>query len=465
MEKKYYDLIIDLIKEHRKFPGCESIIEDIAEDVYSHSKVVIGSITNEEVLISYFKKVISTSIVTVPKKLNINTRVSRTSSALPDILETIQNEENTTLIENNNTVLENENALVIEEDNLAESLPCEDIDACEEQLNSETLEEFVDDFANATAAAEEEEEEEEELIVEQTEVLVEDIVEQPSEPIDKVNKTLVDKMINGVETKEHKESQEEILSSVIEETPLEENLLEATEEVIEELDFEPLEETEEYSIEDSNEDILYQEDNIEEVETLEEDEEDDDEVNTENFEANENEQDTLTEIVIEETSEALETIEDSECEYVLDSDDEIESFELTDDRKIEEADEELSIEDNFELDEAEELESLEPIEAISTVMEEEPAIVNDTISNVAEEFTPPMYTCFNYEPDVPEYDITEIFSDLEKISDKHPEKRILEVCDLKYNKNLSVLEIAKTLNFSEEDVIIILNEIVETVKD
>ena len=73
MEKKYYDLIIDLIKEHRKFPGCESIIEDIAEDVYSHSKVVIGSITNEEVLISYFKKVISTSIVTVPKKLNINT--------------------------------------------------------------------------------------------------------------------------------------------------------------------------------------------------------------------------------------------------------------------------------------------------------------------------------------------------------------------------------------------------------
>ena len=69
MEKKYYDLIISLIKEHRKFADYENILEEIVNDVYEHSKVVIGSVTNEEVLNAYIKKVVSTSMITVPKKL------------------------------------------------------------------------------------------------------------------------------------------------------------------------------------------------------------------------------------------------------------------------------------------------------------------------------------------------------------------------------------------------------------
>ena len=87
MDKKYYDLIISLIKKHRKYQGLEAILDDIANDVYEHSKVVIGTISNEEVIESYFNKVISTSIITVPKKMNFNTRVRHRiiSTVLPDV--------------------------------------------------------------------------------------------------------------------------------------------------------------------------------------------------------------------------------------------------------------------------------------------------------------------------------------------------------------------------------------------
>ena len=76
MEKnKYYDLIVELIKENQKFPGHEDILDAIAEDVYNHAKVVLNSVTNEDVISAYLEKVISTSIITVSKKLNKNTRM------------------------------------------------------------------------------------------------------------------------------------------------------------------------------------------------------------------------------------------------------------------------------------------------------------------------------------------------------------------------------------------------------
>ena len=74
MEKQYYDLIVSLIKKHRKFNGCEAILEDIVQDVYEHSIVVLGTVSNDDVVNSYLQKIINTSIITVPKKLNVNTR-------------------------------------------------------------------------------------------------------------------------------------------------------------------------------------------------------------------------------------------------------------------------------------------------------------------------------------------------------------------------------------------------------
>jgi hypothetical protein len=47
-ENKYYGIIENLVKKHKKFPGLESILEDIIDDVYSHSEVIIKTVTNEE---------------------------------------------------------------------------------------------------------------------------------------------------------------------------------------------------------------------------------------------------------------------------------------------------------------------------------------------------------------------------------------------------------------------------------
>lgn len=74
MEKtnKYYGIIEGLIKANKKYPGCESVLENIIDDVYAHSEVIINSISNENVIIAYLEKVVATSIITVPKKMGIS---------------------------------------------------------------------------------------------------------------------------------------------------------------------------------------------------------------------------------------------------------------------------------------------------------------------------------------------------------------------------------------------------------
>ena len=73
MEKtnKYYGIIENIVKKHSKFPGNESLLEEIIDDVYTHSEVIINSINNESVINAYLEKVVSTSMITVPKKHNI----------------------------------------------------------------------------------------------------------------------------------------------------------------------------------------------------------------------------------------------------------------------------------------------------------------------------------------------------------------------------------------------------------
>ena len=78
-ENKYYGIIENLVKKHKKFPGLESILEDIIDDVYSHSEVIIKTVTNEDVINAYLKKVVSTSIITVPKKMNFHPEIKHRS--------------------------------------------------------------------------------------------------------------------------------------------------------------------------------------------------------------------------------------------------------------------------------------------------------------------------------------------------------------------------------------------------
>ena len=100
MEKdnKYYEIIENLVKGHKKFNGYEAILDDIIDDVYSHSEVILNTVDNEQVIQSYLEKVVSTSIITVPKKLNFSKSIKHAviNPILPEPLKNdiIQNRDN-----------------------------------------------------------------------------------------------------------------------------------------------------------------------------------------------------------------------------------------------------------------------------------------------------------------------------------------------------------------------------------
>ena len=77
MEKnnKYYNIIADIVKKHRKYSGLEAILDDIIDDVYNHSEVIINSVPNESVISAYLEKVVSTYIITVPKKMGFHPEI------------------------------------------------------------------------------------------------------------------------------------------------------------------------------------------------------------------------------------------------------------------------------------------------------------------------------------------------------------------------------------------------------
>lgn len=86
MEKdnKYYNIIADIVKKHRKFAGLEAILDDIIDDVYNHSEIIINSVPNESVISAYLEKVVSTSIITVPKKMGFHPEIKHvTVSTFP----------------------------------------------------------------------------------------------------------------------------------------------------------------------------------------------------------------------------------------------------------------------------------------------------------------------------------------------------------------------------------------------
>ncbi len=79
-ENRNYSRIESIVKQHKKFPGLESILDDIIDDVYSHSEVILNTVTNECVVNAYLEKVVSTSIITVPKRLGIRNNLSSQQS-------------------------------------------------------------------------------------------------------------------------------------------------------------------------------------------------------------------------------------------------------------------------------------------------------------------------------------------------------------------------------------------------
>lgn len=403
METKYYDLIISLIKQHKKYPGCESILEDIANDVYEHAKVVIDSVTNEEIITAYLNKVVSTSIVTVPKKMNFNKKKRHRiiTTIAPQATEII-NEEECEEIVTEETIPEN--ILAQEEPEIEENLDTElNIDENSEEI----LEDNSAQLENETVTQ-----------VDFIEQDINELQEPENTPCDTVDKTLVDKMINGVQNTN-------VIDTIAEDNQEVEELTE-----------------------------IYE--SLEEVDALED-------LTTDN---STEEQAEITTEILEEVD--TEVIEDSDF---LENDDinnldQIDSFEVID---LDEPVTAFEIEDIVEnIEEKEDdvnnlasYDILEEIDSTEDLLEE---------NNLTEEafnvnFTSPSYNCFEYEPSNTEYDAEEILLYLKELDEKHPNWKVLEMCNLKYYHRLSVQEIAEKLNFTIDDVIDILNEIIDAVKD
>lgn len=424
MENKYYDLIISLIKEHKKYAGCEAILEDIANDVYEHAKIVIDSISNDDVVTAYLKKVVSTSIVTVPKKLNFNKNnrhriiTTLTPTSTEAVIDSPSEEESDFLENNIEETIEDQETITIKGDS-------SENETISEELTNEEL-----------CVIENETFDSDNLVEIKEEPTVESDLENSSTQT--IDKTLVDKMINGISsntslTLEEKGEDKEELTEFYE--TLEEVAL-----------FE--EEEEEETIENKTTTEL---ENLIESETIEEIEF----INTQ-IEQELTEENSSVEIIEEIEDLAENAVPDQES--VINLEDTTPAFDIT------------------EIAESSELEDLEVIEEIQISedptdllesLEQTSELLIDETSDVttAEGFVAPSYNCFSFEPERDKYNAEEIMSYLDEINEKYPNKQILTICDLKYKQKLSVQEISDKLNLTLEDVIEVLNEIIDAIKD
>ncbi len=380
MEEKYYEIIVKLVKNHRKYPGLEAILEDIVADVHERAKIVMNNVSNSEVVETYLAKIVSSSIITVPKKLNFNTNINH------KVITTNSTTLSPRILESKTEVKEN----IEQENNMLEEL-------VEEPIKSEN----------------------------------EIILEQKSQ--DNVDISLVDKMINGVDSSKENDN------LFIEETTFE---MEETA-----LDFEDL-------------------DNIEIIEETE-------------YNSTE-----TNDIVIEDTTESI----IDEAEAIVEEADEIETIDVVEDQEeflldetetiVEDAEEIETLDiveeqEEFLLDEAEAIiEEIDEIETIDVVEDQEEFLLENNDTSVKAELvtennsmTSPNYQVFNYEPEELAFDKEYIETAIIDLSKKKPDAKIIDIIDLKYNKNHSVEEIATTLNLDVTFVVEVLSDVIDTIKD
>lgn len=256
--EKYYDLIVSLIKANRKYPGCEALLDEIVKDVYAHAEVVLNTVTNESVVSSYLSKIVTTSMITVPRRLGIQVqrpRAAETVQVQPAVVEQEPIEEDELLNIQEDEIQEE----IIEE---SEALVEETIDETEE--NAELIEDFEELNLDETVVEDDSESEEEEESLEEDEISAEEdvlqeaddeneldesgeVLEDVEEIVQPVDKTLVDKMINGVSNESISEIEELI------ENDDDELLSEVDNEVLTELDTAESNLLEEDSVPDSSE--------------------------------------------------------------------------------------------------------------------------------------------------------------------------------------------------------------------
>ena len=194
--ENYKDLIVTLIKNHRRYPGCEDILDEIVNEVMSKAKAVVENVDDEKTVRNYLIKTVSAAMIIVPKRHNITTRMTRRSNlsdmALPKPTPAVEES-----VEPENITLDS---------NIVEETSTEDIvlelDNTTDILNTLQESDNENDFPEAeeivSASADSIIEEELEIAPETKEEFPEIDEIQSAEEQQEVNNSLVDRMINEI---------------------------------------------------------------------------------------------------------------------------------------------------------------------------------------------------------------------------------------------------------------------------
>ena len=503
---KYYDIIESLIKNHKKFPGCEAILDDIMDDVYSHSEIIISSIKDENVIRSYLERIVSTSLVTVPKKLKFNKNVNHVVIGAEPV--TTKMAEIPTEHEEN--VVKSEEPVLDEVDEF-------DISLTEKKDELKANTEYVDKMINLAEPAERVFESDivqhEQLqdnsyeissehcemdndftenidTVDLEEVIPDNIVELlPEED----NKCVLS---DNIETLEFNDNEDDLLD--ISRQEVDEVLQNETEEEPQTSYVEEINEEHEYQTLDdiSNDDETMQEEILDE-EVLEENNitsSDEDVIQPEEAsdvlvpELDLSNDSSVEEINIEELSDFDDV--DLEKGELFNSDDDNDNIEIEDNfeaglnssAEYEEKTDDLlkfsSVESNdlvLEMDETHDIElsdNFSDMQNFPEFSDSEDGLSIDEQSDEKRQkvdknssFIPSDFSCLYYEPKDILKDINSenIVSQIYTLNDSLPELNVLSVYNLKYKENLPISQIAEQLSMDESSVIEALNKIIDLV--
>lgn len=477
MEKnKYYDLIVELIKENQKFPGHEDILDAIAEDVYNHAKVVLNSVTNEDVISAYLEKVISTSIITVSKKLNKNTRM-RSSNAVDAIIAARKAAAATKL----------------------SSVKAETVEKVDLTVNTELVDKMINGIAVQQEPTEHLQEPEEEApnfepitdslnIPEETPVLEDSVPAESDEYLNQISSADFEEPVLQEEEDEvlldinSDESLNMDIDNIAEiESPTEEE--EEEEEEIPSVDF-----NQEFTIEDSsagiteltppNSDVTEAEESLIDTsqEELKSDESIDEYKDSENLTETFIEESEPPQDILEETNSSEEIGEEDTSNNLLEDVsqgvDELFAETGNDVDTLPEISEEINMgfdviseTEALPLEENSSIQDLEEINSAGADIIDEDA--NSAQDTRAENIAIPDYSLFSYNPEPQEslWNEADVEEALTTIDKKEPDSNIFELYKLRYNKGYTVDKICKELNLDKESVIDSLIEISLLVKE
>ena len=468
MEKtnKYYGVIEDLVKQNRKYQGLEPILDDIIDDVYSHSEVIINSINNDSVIQSYLAKVVSTSVITVPKRLGFQPEVQRKTVDAQQVLENVVHKQekavNTVLVDKmiNNIAFDDKE----EEPSLEESLSLEELEVSEPQTPETTIEtasETVNENKDLLISNDDKLEIKTSNIDTQDEISVSDnelnvlIGENDNEISDIDAQTeIVNETTESTEPETIKESEQVSLElndldeiSEEEETQHDKTDEIQTSEEVDSIELEPVL-ADDSTLEISDEPLLQND----EIETHEE----------ETLELHQDDSTNFNSLDIEDLNpveEDSDTFETKDLE-ILNSDDTSDvTLDIQDDDNIEQL--ETSTADDSPLDVISN-NGLNQIADVITTTLEYPG--NTSSENT--DFKPTDYSVFSYSTDKYKDDIDaeEIVNEIKDLASKHPELNIINVYNLKFKDKLTIPQVASELNMSEDNVIEALNELVAIVQ-